>query len=77
MKFDKLSMVLETEIERLATIDLSDDLANMEIDRGRTIARLAKTSVDNASISLEIERFKLEHCKKNSDLPKILQTKEV
>lgn len=77
MQFDKLGAVLENSIDRLNSIDIHENGASKEIDRGRTIARLAKSSIDNAAIVLDIEKFKADHNKKNSELPKVLQTEEL
>lgn len=77
MQFNKLSVVLENSIDRLNSIDIHENGTPKEIDRGRTIARLAKASIDNAAIVLDIEKFKADHNKKNFDLPKVLQTEEV
>lgn len=77
MQFDKLSGVLENSIDRLNSIDVLENGASKEIDRGRTIARLAKASIDNVAIALDIEKFKADHNKKNSELPKVLQTEGI
>lgn len=77
MNFDKLSTVLEGQIDRLSSISIYENGMSKEIDRGRTIARLAKASIDNASIVLEIEKFKSEYNKKSSDLPMVLRAEDV
>lgn len=77
MEFNKLNKVLETSINRLNDMNIYENGVSKEIDRGRTIARLAKASIDNVSTVLDIEKFKADHNKKNSDLPKVLSTEDM
>lgn len=77
MKFEKLGTILEQSIDRLNSVDIHGNGASKEIDRGRTIARLAKASIDNASIVLDIEKFKSDHNRKDVELPNVLRTEEL
>lgn len=74
MNFTKLNDVLEKEIDVLSNIDVYDGGASKEIERGKTVARLAKATIDNAALALEIEKYKSSSNKKNNDLPSVLQT---
>lgn len=76
MKFERLGVILEQSIDRLNSMDIHENGAAREIDRSRTIARLAKASIDNAAIVLDIEKFKSDHNRTDAQLPNVLRTEE-
>lgn len=76
MNFEKLNQILESQIDKLSSMDIFDTGLMKEIDRGRTVARLAKASIDNTALVLNIEKYKADYNKKNVDLPSALSTGE-
>ncbi|MEG2908135.1 MAG: hypothetical protein RR945_02850 [Erysipelotrichaceae bacterium] len=62
-------------LERLNDDDLTSEELSQEIKRAKAVASIAKNIVDNAALSLDAEKLKIEHGNKIVCLPEMLKNK--
>ncbi|MEG0475487.1 MAG: hypothetical protein RR548_07290 [Carnobacterium sp.] len=64
-------------LERLNDDDLTSEELLQEIKRAKAVASIAKNIDDNAALSLDAEKLKIEHGNKIVSLPEMLEKKNV